>query len=163
MSCSSSGIHRDRIALIHVARGKLGLSERAYRGLLWAVAGVSSSKDLTDTGFAAMMNEFRRLGFESTAAKERREEFARPSTHATLAQRRLMQLLWDQWKGCEDPAGLRRWLSSHFHVSHLKFCARETAPKVIAALRKFKQERAPSVDTSSTRHQTLSPSEGPKE
>jgi phage gp16-like protein len=128
----------DKISLIHLARNRLAMVDDDYRALLKRVSGVTSSKQLDDAGFTAVMDEFRRLGFESTANRERRMESHRSGTHATYQQRRKIEGMWDAWKGRRDPDGLNRWLSSHFHVSNLRFLARDQAPKVIAALGHFK-------------------------
>lgn len=57
-----------KIALIHVARQKTGMTEPEYRDLLASV-GVTSSKDLDPRRFVAVMNRFRDLGFRSINAR----------------------------------------------------------------------------------------------
>lgn len=59
-------ISRGKIALIHVAKNRLGLDAVEYADLL-AVGGVSSSRDLTDAGFRQVMDRLRELGFETRA------------------------------------------------------------------------------------------------
>lgn len=130
---------RDKISLIHLARKRLAMADEAYRALLSRTAGVTSSKCLDDAGFNAVMAEFERMGFESTANRERRLEVQRQGTHATYRQRLKIQTMWDTWKGTSDSEGLNRWLSNHFHVSNLRFLARDKAPKVIAALSNFQK------------------------
>lgn len=133
-------IDRDKLSLIHVAKAALHLDDGAYRALLQRSAGVASSKDLDEAGFIGVMAEFKRLGFESTAARERRQEPDREAGHATQAQRSKIQKMWNEYKGRKDYAGLRRWLDRKFGVSDLRFLSVETAGKVIAALGNFKRE-----------------------
>lgn len=134
-------IDKSKIALIKIAQKRLDMDDASYRTLLRRTAGVMSSTALNEAGFAAVMAEFERLGFESTANQERRLEAQRAGTHVTYRQRQKIQAMWDAWKGRADAEGLNRWLSGHFHVAHLRFLARDVAPKVIAALENFKPKR----------------------
>ena len=131
-------IDRKKIALVHLAKKSLCMVDDDYRALLLHAAGVESAKALDDKGFAALMLEFGRLGFESTAASEKRKAPYRSGSHATYAQRAYIQRLWQDYKGEDDLPGLRRWLQSHFKVSDPRFLDAETTRKVISALRSFK-------------------------
>lgn len=62
-------ISKGKLAQIHIAKQQLGLSDDEYRAILARTAGVSSSKDLTDRNVGAVLNEFRRLGFQPKAPK----------------------------------------------------------------------------------------------
>lgn len=138
-------MNQGRVALIHVARSRLAMTETEYRNMLRRIADVSSSKDLTDKGFADVMDELRRRGFESTGHQKQCAEESRRRTHATSAQRHFMRKLWTAWKGRDDPDGFRRWLAKHFGCSHPKFISATLAPKVIAALCNFKPRRDPAA------------------
>lgn len=131
-------INHKKLALIAVACKQLDMHDDDYRALLRRAAGVDSAKNLDDAGFAALMVEFGKLGFESTAARENRREPFRAGDHTTYAQRSLIRRLWQEYKGKEDPTGLRRWLQSHFKVSDPRFLDSETTRKVITALKNFK-------------------------
>lgn len=131
-------IDHKKMALIAIARKQLDMHDNDYRALLLRVGGVSSTKDLSIPGFAALMVEFGKLGFESTAAREKRREPFRAGDHATYAQRSLIRRLWQEYKGKEDATGLRRWLQSHFKVSDPRFLDSETTRKAITALKNFK-------------------------
>lgn len=144
-------IGRARISVIHVAKTALQLDDAGYRALLQRAAGVTSSKALDDAGFDVVMTEFARLGFTSTAAAERAAEQSRRRTHATYAQQQCILAKWEAWKGKRDEDGFRRWLERHFHVSALKFVSRELAPKVIAALGKFRPRNSTWKTTSRKR------------
>lgn len=131
-------IDSKKIGLVHVARKALDMDDADYRALLLRAACVESAKALNDKGFAAVMLEFGRLGFESTAAREKRKAPSRAGSHATYAQRAYIQRLWQDYKGDDDMPGLRRWLQSHFKASDPRFLDAETTRKVISALRNFK-------------------------
>lgn len=51
------------LALIHIARADLRMTDEAYRALLHAVAGVASAKDLDAAGRAAVIARLRALGW----------------------------------------------------------------------------------------------------
>lgn len=135
-------LHKSKISLVKIAQKRLGMEDESYRALLQRVAGVSSSTALDETRFTAVMAEFERLGFESTANQERRLEAQRAGTHATYQQRKKIQAMWNKWKGRADAAGLNRWLSSHFHVDNVRFLTRDKVAKVIKALANFKPKEA---------------------
>ena len=61
---------RNKIAVIHVAKSKTGMTEEEYRALLGSV-GVKSSKDLNGKTFQAVMSRFESLGFRSTSRHQR--------------------------------------------------------------------------------------------
>ena len=131
-------IDKAKLSLIHLAKKKLTMADDDYRALLTRVGSVESSKQLDDKGFAVLMLEFGRLGFESTAAKEKRKAPYRAGSHATYAQRAYIRRLWQDYKGEDDAPGLRHWLQGHFKVSDPRFLDSETTRKVIFALQNFK-------------------------
>lgn len=128
------------IKQVQIARKQLEMSDEDYRALLRRVAGVSSSTELTQAGFALVMDEFARLGFISTARHEAAMQDSRAPWAASYAQRSKIAAMWDSWKGQHDPDGLRRWLEHHHGVSDLRFCSAEKASKVIGALSQFKKK-----------------------
>ena len=58
-----------QLALIHVAKKELALSDEDYRAILGQY-GVSSSKDLTIAGFEKVMTHMERLGFKSITPRQ---------------------------------------------------------------------------------------------
>ena len=58
-----------QLALIHVAKKELALSDEDYRAILGQY-GVSSSKDLTMAGFEKVMTHMERLGFKSITPRQ---------------------------------------------------------------------------------------------
>lgn len=128
------------IKQVQIARKRLDMSDTDYRALLQRVAGVNSSTELTQAGFALIMDEFARLGFISTARHEATMQESRAAWAASYAQRSKIAAMWDAWKGQHDPQGLRHWLEHHHGVSDLRFCSNEKASKIIGALAHFKKK-----------------------
>ena len=124
-----------RIRLVQIARKRLGLDEADYRALLHRCAGVQSSRDLTEVGFAAVMDEFARLGFRSTW---REDTFGERRGMASPSQVRLIRELWSEYVG-EGSDGawkaLDRWVARYHGVSALRFAEPRHANAIIAALR----------------------------
>lgn len=117
--------------MIHVAKAQLAMTDEDYRALLARVAGVSSSADLDDPGFEAVMAEFERLGFRS--AKHRAPAGQREGM-ATPAQVGRIRALWKAYTGDYDEPGLERWLEVHLHASSLRFLDAWRAGKAVAIL-----------------------------
>jgi phage gp16-like protein len=61
-----------QVRMIHVAVTQLGLADEEYRALLQSEAGVTSSKDLSNTGVNRVLKRFAKLGFNNTAHRPRR-------------------------------------------------------------------------------------------
>lgn len=49
-------IARNKVALVHVAKARLALSDDEYRDILRHVAGVESSKELDEFGFELLID-----------------------------------------------------------------------------------------------------------
>lgn len=121
-------ISKEKKALIHVAKAQLHIADADYRAVLMRAAGVASSSNLDDVGFAAVMTEFERLGFRG----------GRPRTQAagmaTDAQIGRIKSLWKGYTGEDDELRLGRWLEKTFHVSHVRFLDAGSAGKAVAIL-----------------------------
>ena len=122
-----------QIALIAVARTALHLREEDYRAILANIAGIEHTRELDRLGFDLLMQEFRRLGFESDSHKANLG--TRPGM-ATPGQISLIRNLWAEFTGGEGTdASLGKWLDGKFKVSSLRFLPKARASKVIQALR----------------------------
>ena len=129
-----SGITKKQIALLHVAKRDLGLTDDDYRAILARYGHCESSADLDASGFEHVMRYFTALGFRSTWTK--RTYGNRPNM-ASPSQVELIRFLWQQFTDIDDPQDneLNRWLSRFHHTSALRFVSAEKAPKVISALK----------------------------
>lgn len=56
-------IDQKKLALIHIIKKELNLSDDAYRGILLQAAGVGSAKELDGAGFRKLMNYFVRSSY----------------------------------------------------------------------------------------------------
>lgn len=127
---------RKRIALIHIARQRLGLDEATYRQLLTERGGVTSARDLDDAGFAAVMGYFIACGFRSTWTQ--RTFGTQRAGMASPRQVEMIKALWREVTGGSEFAGLDRWLEKSYGVSSLRFASGAIAGKAITGLKSMK-------------------------
>lgn len=129
----------NKLAVIHVAKARLGLDDDSYRLLLARVAGVTSSRDLDGPGFDAVMRELQAAGFTSDFT---RENLGRRAGMASPGQIAKIRSLWsDYTDGAGTEASLDKWLERIFKVSSLRFVTADTAPKVIGALVRMNERK----------------------
>lgn len=127
-------------AILHVAKGKLNLSERDYRAALVHVAGVTSSTELDKAGFEAMMGLFEYLGFEPLVA--RGADYGNRPGMASFAQIELIRAIWAEYTDNVGEDALNKWLLRSFKVSSLRFLKKAAAQKAITALKSMKARAA---------------------
>ncbi|BBF86297.1 phage protein [Aquitalea magnusonii] len=58
------------LAKIHIAKKELAIDDETYRAMLQSIAGVSSSKDLTDAGVTKVLAHLQRCGWKPKAAAQ---------------------------------------------------------------------------------------------
>lgn len=131
-----------QIGFIKVAVKKLGWSDEVYRSALAQIGGVTTSTDLDKAGFEALIGFFEYCGFKPMEAKGP-SYGARPGM-ASFAQIELIRTLWTEYTHGSYPGQdeLNKWLERCFKVSSLRFLKKDTAPKVITALKAMKSRAA---------------------
>ncbi len=138
-------LSRSKIALIHIAASQLGIDDDTRRDILFAAAGVLSSTELDDEGYGAVMDAYRKLGFESDrhkAAAFGSEQGRRYQGMASPRQVDLIRQLWSEvTDGDGTDAALNKWLESRFKLSALRFVDSPTARKVITGLQSWKNRK----------------------
>lgn len=134
-------ISRKQLALIHVAKSKLGLTDAMYRSALVEIAGATSSTELDVSGFEALMGFFEYLGFKPLSA--RGQDYGSRPGMASFAQIELIRALWrEHTRGQAGEEQLNKWLLRCWKISSLRFLRKDTAPKVITALKAMKARAA---------------------
>ena len=129
---------RPQKAILHVAKAKLAWSDDDYRSALVRIAGVTTSSDLDQEGFEAMMGFADYCGFRPLAKGAPR--YGNRPGMATFAQIELIRELWRELHdqaACDDEA-LTGWLLKYHKVSSMRFLTLEAARKVIVALKAWK-------------------------
>lgn len=129
----TSLLSQKQIAVLHVARRDLNLTDESYRDILMRIGGCESSRDLHPIAFERVMAYFAKLGFRSTWTQR---TFGNRPGMASPAQVDLIRKLWRQYHGDDqNDAHLNAWLSRFHKVSALRFVDEKKVIKVLAALK----------------------------
>lgn len=129
-------------AIIHVAKTKLGWDDETYRQVLVRIAGVTSSTELDQDGFEAIMGFASYCGFHPLGKGAPRYG-DRPGM-ASYAQLELIRELWREVhhaRECDDPA-LLGWLRKFFKVDSMRFLTKASGQKAITAQKAWKSRAA---------------------
>lgn len=121
-------IDQKKLALIHIVKKELELSDEAYRHMLFSAAGVHSAKDLDENTFRSLMNYFmrsRHYRVDHQGMTLRQKMFIKDLAH---------QLGWEE-------AHLDNFLHKYYHKSGLTQLTRQEASKVIESLKHIKEHQ----------------------
>ena len=134
-------LSKRQIALIHVAKTKLGLGDDLYRAVLVNLCGVTSSTELDQAGFETVMGFFEWRGFKPMTPNG--ANYGPRPGMASYAQLELIRALWFEYsQGRAGEGELNKWLERCFKLTSLRFLDKATAPKVITALKAMKTRAA---------------------
>jgi Protein of unknown function (DUF1018) len=124
--------------ILHVAAHKLKWDDETYRLALVRITGCTSSNDLDQAGFEAMMGFADYCGFRPLAKGGPR--YGNRPGMATFAQIELIRELWRELHDqatCDDDH-LTGWLLKYHKVASMRFLTLDAARKVIVALKAWK-------------------------
>jgi hypothetical protein len=124
-----SGLDRKKLALIHIVKKELGISDPDYRCLLRRIAGVESAKDLDEAGFRKMMRFFVRSDY-----------YRANSFGMTLKQKLFIKSLASQI-GWEE-IHLRNFVHKYYQRPDLDHLDRQDASKLIESLKAIREHGA---------------------
>jgi hypothetical protein len=115
-------LDRKKLALIHIVKKELALSDADYRCILERIAGVATSKALDEAGFRKLMRFFVRSDY-----------FRANAFGMTLKQKLFVKALARQlgW----DPAHLRNFIRKYYRKDGLEALDRKEASKLIESLK----------------------------
>lgn len=123
--------HPAMLAKIHIAKKELRLQDAEYRALLLRVAKVESAKDLSDKAAAAVIAEFKRLGWAPKESKRL------PAERADI---RKIYALWGALHSDPlDREALRAWVKRRFEVSAPEFLKPPQAREAIEQLKAWQK------------------------
>jgi len=115
-----------KLAVIHIVKKELKLSDSEYRDILRRVAGVDSAKDLTDELFKKLMNYFVRSSY-----------YRVNSLGLTIRQKLYIKHLAEN-VGWEN-GHLNNFILKYYHKAGLDALSKKEAAKVIESLKAIKQ------------------------
>ena len=142
----------DHIRAIHVLKGKLRLSDDAYRALLIQLTGHSSSKAMTQPQRRTVREHLQRLaahmGIEQPATRQRPlpdAAFAKAKAAASPRERKVWalwhQLHRDGLVHDTSAAALNAWVQRTVHVAALAFATGPQLDTLIEALKSWQQRK----------------------
>ena len=110
-----------KLAVIHIVKRELSLNDEEYRNILERVAGVRSSRDLTDSQFHKLMRYFVRTRHYRVTGKG-----------MTLRQKYYINRLKKDlgW----DDSHFQNYIKKYFHNHNLDTYSRHDASNLIVAL-----------------------------
>ena len=112
---------RKKLAVIHIVKKELSLSDDEYRNILERITGVRSAKDLTDSQFHKLMRYFVRT-----------RHYRVTNGGMTLRQKYYIRQLKErlQW----DDSHFQNYIYKYFHKRELNTYTRYDASNLIVAL-----------------------------
>lgn len=111
-----------KLAVIHIVKKELGVSDKEYRDTLEKVAGVRSAKDLDEAGFQRLMRYFTKS-----------EHYRASREGITFRQKMYIKHLFDDlaW----DAAHCANFLNKYYKTPRLENLSKKEASKVIESLK----------------------------
>jgi len=113
---------RKKLVLIHIIKKELNLSDEEYRAALQKIAGVNTSKDLTEEKFRKLMNYF-----------VRSKHYRINRYGMTIRQKLFIQSLVKKSGWSEDH--FENFLHKYYHVQYLQNLTKEQASHLIESLK----------------------------
>lgn len=117
-------IDHKKLAVIHITKKELNLSDKEYRDTLEEVTGVRSAKDLNEEGFRKLMRYFTRS-----------KHYQRHKDGITFRQKMYIRHLVDDagW----DDNHFRNFLRKYYHQQQVTELSKRDASKVIESLKRI--------------------------
>lgn len=119
---------RKKLAVIHIVKKELGLSDEEYRDILEKYAGVRSAKDLDEKGFRKLMHHF-----------VRSHHYRSSRDVITLRQKMYIQHLVSEagW----DENHFVNFMKKYYRKSALECFSKKEASKLIESLKNIIKHR----------------------
>ncbi|MCP3941427.1 MAG: DUF1018 domain-containing protein [Desulfobacteraceae bacterium] len=90
-------MNRNQLAVIHIAKKQVGMSEEEYRDLLSSVS-VTSSKKLNSKTFTIVMNQFEQLGFKTKSKTRAKRKVSNMPDKKQPLMKKLEAIILDMGK-----------------------------------------------------------------
>ena len=117
---------KKKLALIHILKKELALSDEEYRAILHKVTGKDSAKDIDNAGFRALMNYFVR------------SKYYRINPHGMTIRQKLFIKSLAQGLGWDD-SHLKNFIHKYYHEAGIDQLTRTEASHLIESLKKIRE------------------------
>lgn len=125
----STGLDKKKLALIHIVKRELNLSDQEYRDILQQVTGVRSAKDLDEKGFNLLLRYFAR------SKRYRINRYGLTFRQKYFIRHLLEDLLWDE-------EHFHNFLKKYYQKTGIDKLTKEEASKVIESLKNIMKHPA---------------------
>lgn len=119
---------KKKLALIHIIKKELGLSDAEYRGILQEAAGVSSAKDLDEEKFRKLMNYFVRSKYYQV------NPFGLTMRQKLYIKYLTQEMNWEE-------GHLNNFIHKYYHKPDIDSLTRKEAIKAIESLKNISQHQ----------------------
>ena len=126
LASGAGTLDRKKLALIHIVKKELGISDPDYRCLLKRIAGVESSKDLDEAGFRTLMRFFVRSDYY------RANDFGMTLKQKLFIKALVSQLGWEE-------THLTNFIHKYYHRDGLDIMTRKEASHLIESLKAIRE------------------------
>ncbi|MCU7846692.1 MAG: regulatory protein GemA [Candidatus Thiodiazotropha sp. (ex Lucinoma kastoroae)] len=126
---------KNQVIYLHTLVSVNSLSDKDYRDLLHAGAGVSSSKELDQQGFDSVLDLMETIGLDVGKRRRQKQALSERPGMATTRQIEYINDLADKVYCNHESQAFNHWLEHYFKVSHSRFLTRANAKSVIDALK----------------------------
>jgi phage gp16-like protein len=118
-------VDQKKLALIHIIKKELQLSESEYRAILKETAGVTSARDLTPESFQKLMRYF-----------VRSKHYVLNQNGLTMRQKMFIKSLFFDLGWTAEHS--MNFLQKYYHKTEIEWLTKQEASKVIEALKHIK-------------------------
>lgn len=116
----------NELAKIHIAKKQLGMTDEAYRDMLWTIARVRSAGDLDAAGRKQVISHLRSCG-----ARFKRKHRPTPAAGKKGSINKIKAMLATKQRPDSYADGMARKM---FHVDRFEWCTEDQLRRIIAAL-----------------------------
>ena len=121
-------LDRKKLALIHIIKKNLKLSDQLYRDILFHSAGVRSAKDLDEQSFYKLMKYFVQSDY-----------YQKKQNGITLKQKMYIEYLTARINWTREH--LTNFIRKYYHQPDLEYFTKKDAAKIIEALKNISNRR----------------------
>ncbi|MFH1061506.1 MAG: phage protein GemA/Gp16 family protein [Candidatus Omnitrophota bacterium] len=115
-------LDRKKLALIHIIKKDLGLSDDQYRDILFQAVGVRSAKDLTEKSFHKLMKHFVRSAY-----------YRKSPSAITLKQKMYIEYLAKKLDWTQEH--LINFIHKYYHKTDIDYLSKKDAAHAIEGLK----------------------------
>lgn len=119
---TTTGLDKKKLALIHIVKRELNLSDQEYRDILHQITGVRSAKDLDETAFKRLLRYFTR------SKQYQINQYGLTFRQKYFIKHLLEDLHWDE-------THLHNFLMKYYHKSDIDALTKTDASNVIESLK----------------------------